>query len=238
MDNKILKKLKNIFIKSKEKIYRTLGIRSKIYKIAYKRWSNSSESYSSGPGTRLEYIKNPYIDEVEKYCKEKYLMGKVFVDLGCGDFEIGSEICKFSSKYIGVDVVEEVIKQNRKNYEIDNVNFMKKDIVKEDIPDGDVAFLRQVLQHMSNEEIKSVLEKIKKYKYIFITEHYPGNENVNEKNLDIETGSGTRLSKDSAVYLTEEPFNLKESALSEILSVKLRNPLKGYVKTFLYKPER
>ena len=36
------------------------------------------------------------------------------VDLGCGDFVIGSKLRKFCNKYIAVDIVDELINFNKK----------------------------------------------------------------------------------------------------------------------------
>ena len=131
------------------------------------------------------------------------------VDLGCGDFSIGSEIRKYCGKYIAIDIFDDLIDYNKKFYKNYDVDFKVLDITKDELPKGDICFLRQVLQHLSNENIKKFLNQMKgKYKYLVLTEHLP-NKKIFKSNKDIITGPEIRLYKNSGVILTESPFNLK-----------------------------
>ena len=83
------------------------------------------------------------------------------------------------------------------------------DITTDELPLGDVCFVRMVLQHLSNESIKNFVNLVKnKYKYIIISEHYPSSKNF-IANIDKPTGPDIRLYDNSAVVLTLPPFNLK-----------------------------
>ena len=83
------------------------------------------------------------------------------------------------------------------------------DITYDQLPPGDVCFVRQVLQHLSNESILNFLKIIEnKYKYLVVTEHFPSSKNF-VANLDKPNGPDVRLYDQSAVILTEPPFNLK-----------------------------
>jgi len=42
---------------------------------------------------------------------------------------------------------------------------------REALPEGDICFVRQVLQHLSNDQIAGVLPKLGKFRWCFITEH-------------------------------------------------------------------
>lgn len=46
-------------------------------------------------------------------------------------------------------------------------------IVEDDLPRGDVATVRQVLQHLSNTQIGAALPKLARYKHVIVTEHVP-----------------------------------------------------------------
>jgi hypothetical protein len=78
--------------------------------------------------------------------------------------------------------------------------------------------IRQVLQHLSNQEIKKILANVKKYKYLLITEQYPNPKKQVIPNLDIPHGPDVRLHFDSAVFLNEPPFNLPK--VEQLLDVE------------------
>ncbi len=131
------------------------------------------------------------------------------VDLGCGDFSIGSKIRKLCDNYIAVDIFDKLIYFNKKKYADLNVDFRILDITCDELPSGDICFVRQVLQHLSNKSIIKFIKAIKnKYKYLIITEHFPPIKNF-VANVDKPTGPDIRIYDKSAVILTAPPFNLK-----------------------------
>ncbi|MFD2518270.1 hypothetical protein [Salinimicrobium flavum] len=105
------------------------------------------------------------------------------------------------------------------------------DIARDALPSGDCAILRQVLQHLSNAEIKSVIEKLYDFKYITLTGHLP--EEDFEHNLDIISGQGIRLKKQSGVELSAPPFNFKAKEEKHLLTVPAPG-FKGVLVTTLY----
>jgi len=203
-------------------------------------WGKSDREFNSGTGTTEEEIVSPYISMVAEKAVIEGFKGSVFVDLGCGDFRVGSQLVPFCSEYIGVDIVESLIKRNRVTYGTEQLKFLCLDIISDKLPDGDVCFLRQVLQHLSNKQIASVLGKVDKYKWVFITEHLPGDNPAITPNLDKVHGSHVRVYDNSGVYLSHAPFNLPKQKLENVLEVPGRGlglcRDQGIVRTWLYKP--
>ena len=113
----------------------------------------------------------------------------------------------------------------------DNLEFQCLDIAKDELPVGDCIILRQVLQHLSNIEIKGIIQKISSYKYIILTEHIPMDNFTPNKN--IISGQGIRLKHDSGVDLLKAPFNLKIKE-EELLSEIILEGNKGRITTILY----
>jgi hypothetical protein len=105
------------------------------------------------------------------------------------------------------------------------------DIAADDLPSGDCAIVRQVLQHLSNAEIQLILPKLLNFRYLIVTEHIP--EGDFKANLDIISGQGIRLKKKSGVDLLAPPFNLKVKEQKKLLSVKF-NDFNGLILTTLY----
>ena len=68
-----------------------------------------------------------------------------------------------------------------------NVDFRALDFTSEQLPDGDICFLRYVLQHLSNDLIIKFIKLINnKYKYLIVTEHLP-NESF-KPNIEMQRG--------------------------------------------------
>ena len=196
-----------------------------------KLWGNNDSAFYSGIGSHHPDIIMPYIATVSSFLKS--LESPITVcDLGCGDFNVGKELVGFTDKYIGVDIVAPLVKHNSEKFVQENLEFYCLDIAVDDLPRGDVVILRQVLQHLSNSEIQSVLKKLSAYKYLILTEHLPEGDFV--PNKEIISGQGTRLKKQSGVDLTAPPFNFKIKEKKKLLSVLLDDRT-GVIETSLYK---
>ena len=194
-------------------------------------WGGKKSEFYSGLGSHQPETVNPYITVVSNILKGFETPPEV-CDLGCGDFNIGKELVKYSKMYIAVDIVPDLIAHNQKIFEADNLEFQALDIAKDALPSGDVAILRQVLQHLSNAEITSVIEKLYNYKYVILTEHLP--EGEFEPNKDIISGQGIRLKKQSGAILTASPFDFKVKEEKQVLSVPSPS-FGGVLATTLYK---
>lgn len=213
-----------------------------VFTAIYKKnkWGGSRREFCSGPGTDNEQIVSAYISMVSEKAYSENFLGLTFVDLGCGDFRVSKQLLPLCSDYIGVDIVKPLIHRNQEKYGNVLTKFMHLDIVEDELPEGDVCFVRQVLQHLSNRQIFAVLQKLKMYKWIFITEHYPTDNDAIKPNMDIVHGRDVRVYDNSGVYLSEPPFELPVQELREVLEVpgvelvELNNP--GVIRTFLYKP--
>jgi SAM-dependent methyltransferase len=174
-------------------------------------WGSSNDdrdSFSSGSGSHQAHVVATYIGAVEKFLRSLDKKPNV-VDLGCGDFSVGSRLRHLCGNYIACDIVESLIARNRDVYRDLAVDFRVVDITSDELPDGEVVFLRQVLQHLSNELILNAIPRIKsKYNYLVLTEHLPS-PNRFAPNIDKATGPDTRLRFDSGVVLTLPPFNMQ-----------------------------
>lgn len=178
----------------------------------------SEELFFSGPGSHNEDVVSIYVNAILNFLNsfDKKLDA---VDLGCGDFAVGYKTRKYFNNYTACDVVEPLIEFNRGKYKALFVDFLVLDIIKDDLPAGDIVFIRQVLQHLSNKQISEIVYKLtNRYKYIIITEHLPSTNSF-KANKDKPPGADTRLDVHSGVVLTLPPFNLKvqsESILCEV----------------------
>ena len=143
-------------------------------------WGSNNTPFYSGDGSHDTEIIEPYIQTVINFLK-KFSPFLTVCDLGCGDFNIGKEIAPFSSKYIAIDIVDELILYNQTKYQNENISFKCLDIAAEALPKTECVIIRQVLQHLCNAEIESILKKLHQFKYIILTEHLPDGEFIPTK---------------------------------------------------------
>lgn len=205
------------------------------------KWGGAPGEFCSGSGTVNKQIVSPYITMISEKAYSEGFKGLTFIDLGCGDFRVGEQLLPLCSNYIGVDIVKPLIDRNQEKYGNAATRFTHLNIVEDELPNGDVCFVRQVLQHLSNQQIMAVLQKFKNYKWVFITEHYPTDNVAIKPNLDKVHGSDIRLYENSGVYLEKPPFGLPPHALKQVLEVPVVDIGKandqGVIRTFLYKPK-
>lgn len=194
-------------------------------------WGEGYQSdFYSGIGSHHPNLVKPYVEEVSSFLTtfEKPI---VICDLGCGDFNIGKELVNYTKRYIAVDIVEELIEHNRQTFNEESVEFRCLDIAEDDLPIGDCALLRQVLQHLSNREIERIVRKLADYQYVILTEHLPQGKFT--PNKDIISGQGIRLKKQSGVDLLAPPYNLKVKGERRLLSQPAVES-KGIIVTTVY----
>lgn len=194
-------------------------------------WGGEEFDFYSGEGSHSIEFVQPYIEVLVSFLSgfEDRL---TVCDLGCGDFNVGNQLVKHTKRFIGVDIVPELIERNKLLYKAENLEFNRLDIAKDELPPADCAILRQVLQHLSNKEVLQVVEKLTLYKYVVLTEHVP--EGKFEPNVDIISGQGTRLKKKSGLIITAPPFNLDVKTENLLLSIPLEDG-KSVIETKLYK---
>ncbi|MBU2929098.1 class I SAM-dependent methyltransferase [Winogradskyella psychrotolerans] len=193
-------------------------------------WGGKDFDFYSGSGSHDANIVAPYLECVSTFLKS-HNNALTVCDLGCGDFNIGKHLTKYTQRYIGIDIVENLIERNKKLFKAENLEFYGLNIVDDELPKADCIILRQVLQHLSNAEILKIVKKLPKYKYIILTEHLP--EGNFTPNKDIISGQGIRIKKQSGVDVLAAPFNLKIKKV-KILNEIIPEDNKGVIVTTLY----
>lgn len=189
-------------------------------------WGGKPGEFFSGEGSCGKYAE-VYSEAVEKFIRENNV--KSVVDLGCGDFQIASMFVYDDFHYTGCDIVPDLIEHLEKNFGSEKISFRQVNIIEDELPDGELCLIRQVLQHLSNSEIGRILENCKKFKYLIITEHYPAPNDELVPNIDIPHGPDMRLHYDSAVVLDKPPFN--ETGVKLLVEIEAEDDTR--IKTFL-----
>jgi Methyltransferase domain len=183
------------------------------------RWGGRPGTFCSGDGSHETSIVAPYVAAVTAELVRIGAASMTAIDLGCGDYSVGRQLSPFCGQYIGVDIVKSLVAHNQAAFGVHNVSFHHANIIDDAIPDGDVCFVRQVLQHLSNEQIAAVLPKLNKFRRCFITEHHPSPNRLRLANQDKSHGENIRVSSGSGIFLDQPPFNIPAARYDLLLEV-------------------
>jgi hypothetical protein len=155
----------------------------------------------SGIGSSIECAKE-YLLFLQRFVVENDI--RSIIDLGCGDFNLMRHFDFTGITYLGVDIVEFVIQDNIIKYKTDNINFVNSNVVTY-TPSSkyDLVIIKDVLQHLSNENITLLLKNIDYAPIAVVT------NDVTSNNGECVNG-GYR-----GVNLNIPPFNIETKKLYE-----------------------
>lgn len=127
------------------------------------------------------------------------IQATTMLDAPCGDYFWMKGVSLDLESYIGVDIVKEIIDQNRRRYGGRGKQFFGKDITKDRLPRVDCILCRDCLDHMSFEHVFRALENFRQSgaKYLLATTYTERTHND-----DIVTGAAWRPTN-----LQQPPFS-------------------------------
>jgi SAM-dependent methyltransferase len=169
--------------------------------------------FCSGDGSVREEAVGPYCAMVRDFIAANNI--RRVVDLGCGDFAVGSRLIGPAVHYVGIDVVPDLIRYNQECFGAPGIEFRCINIIDDPLPPGDLCLVRQVLQHLSNAQILKTLESLRRYRHVIATEHVYVGAGV-RRNRDKPQGPGTRIPRRSGVFLESSPFNCPAKLMLEV----------------------
>lgn len=158
----------------------------------------------SGPGSD-PLVTAPYVEAVRGFIAARGITS--LVDLGCGDFRVGAQLLTPGLRYYGVDIVSRVIEVNTKTHATPAVTFMCLDAISEELPRADLCLIREVLQHLSNDQIARILHRCRAFHYVIVTESVAAPDRFTTPNVNIGHGPNTRADIGSGVVVNAPPFD-------------------------------
>ena len=140
---------------------------------------------------------------------------KSLLDIPCGDFNWMKDVDLRLDSYFGAEIVDEIVRSNRRQFANDWRQFATLDITKDPLPTADLILCRDCLVHFSFEDIFLALENIDRgnSKYL-LTTTFPSIRT----NRDILTGQWRPLN------LQAPPLNFPEP----IILINEQCPEKAY----------
>lgn len=95
---------------------------------------------------------------------------RTVVDVGCGDWQLGSLLDLSGVQYTGVDVVPSVVAANTTRYGRAGVAFAVVDARTGELPPADLLLVKDVLQHWPNDDVWAFLARqLPRYRYVLAT---------------------------------------------------------------------
>lgn len=164
---------------------------------------NSSES-PSGPGSELVNTRN-LMEELPLVLRDFNISS--LLDLPCGDFNWMQHVNLSGVRYIGGDVVSEIVERNNALYSNEQRTFKLINLLSQDIalPKVDAVFCRDCLVHLPLTDIFIALQNICQSGALYlITTHYSFLRY--SANSDIEMGQWRRLNLEIAPFFFPPPL--------------------------------
>lgn len=168
----------------------------------------SAES-ASGPGSQLNQT------EVVRRAVSPLLreLGvRSLLDAPCGDFHWMSTGELGVDRYVGLDIVEEIIDENRRRYGSAGREFLVRDIVTDPVDRVDLILCRDCLVHLSFHEIRRAVRNFKRSgsEYL-LTTTFPGRG----KNHDTASGGWRPLDLQAKPFGWPPPLTLIDEGCTE-----------------------
>jgi len=188
-------------------------------------WGNNlnvNYNGSSGPGSDIDFNKDTYVPFLRKFINDNKIIN--IVDLGSGDFKCGNLIYDdLNVYYTGYDAYKKLIDYNSTKYLFPKYRFIHLDFCnnKENIINGELCILKDVIQHWSLDNIYSFLDYLvenKKFKYILICNCCAQSEN----DTDIQNGGWRQLSCDYFPLKKYNPRKLYNYKSKEVCVIEIK----------------
>jgi hypothetical protein len=135
----------------------------------------------------------------------KELGVRTILDIPCGDFFWMKDLPLDVDRYIGADIVRDLIAANRKKFEAPGRRFIVLDLLTDSLPTVDLILCRDCLAHFAHHNIERALTNVKKSnsRYVLTSTYISRNENP-----DITTGSFRPLNLKIAPFRFPNPITI------------------------------
>ncbi len=140
---------------------------------------------NSGPGSDPFY-NLAYRSFLESFLRLNHI-GSI-VDIGCGDWQFSRFINFNGAKYLGLDIVDTLVKRNQKLFGSEDTRFANMPAEFDAIPSAHLLIMKDVLQHLPNAEIIRMREFLfPRFQFCLLTNSFRKLDVPT--NVDIEYGA-------------------------------------------------
>ena len=164
----------------------------------------------SGPGSSLEQTQE-IIRQLPAFLQKFKI--KSMLDIPCGDLNWMKEVDLSGIRYIGGDIVPEIIESNQSRFPSSKYEFELLDLTSSKLPTVDLVFSRDCLVHFSFEDVRQAVKNMKRSgsTYLLTTTFFEL-----EENEDIVTGDWRTLNMQKPPFNFPEPLELLVENCTEL----------------------
>lgn len=179
------------------------------FRSIYRNWFWGDPESISGPGSSLEQtarIRERLPEIIRRFGVSSLL------DIPCGDLNWMRGVDLGVRSYIGADIVDELVEENRRRYGSPGRTFLKLDVTSDPLPRADLVLIRDCLVHFCFDDIFQALANLKQSGCrLLLTTTFPDRD----ANTDIETGNWRPLNLQKEPFLLPEPILLLNEGCPE-----------------------
>jgi SAM-dependent methyltransferase len=156
----------------------------------------------SGPGSTASRGAD-FSDELVALLRR--LDTRVLLDAPCGDFNWAGPVADAVERYLGVDVVPELIARHQQEHTGPGRRFICADLTSDPLPQADVILCRDCLVHFSCPDIEGALRNFQRTgsRYLLTTTFIDRDANV-----DIATGEWRPLNLEAPPFRFPPPLDM------------------------------
>ena len=152
----------------------------------------------SGEGSTAEATA-PYRHIVERFVMSPEV--RRVVDVGCGDWQLGSLVDWNGVRYMGLDVVTSVIAANSRQWGGPRAEFRVADARDTYLPSGDLLLVKDVLQHWPHADVAAFLAReLPRFPYALLTNDLASVHWSGPVNEDIALGQWRTLDLEAVPF--------------------------------------
>lgn len=87
---------------------------------------------------------------------------RTVTDAGCGDFHWQRELPLELDDYVGIEVVDALVRQNQERYGRPGRRFVSLDVIRDPLPRTDLILCRDCLVHLKNRQVVAALRNFRR----------------------------------------------------------------------------
>jgi SAM-dependent methyltransferase len=135
------------------------------------------------------------------------------LDVPCGDFHWMRTVSLGGIRYIGGDIVSELVQKNREAYQTPGIEFRRMDLLTDTLPSADLVICRDGLVHLSNADVYRAIGNLCKSgsDYLLTTTFTD-----RPHNADILTGDWRALNLEAPPFCFPPPLQVFNEECTEL----------------------
>ena len=140
--------------------------RKQVFEKIYEKKKWGSNGTLSGEGTRPEAAAE-YVLYLSNFLIAHPEINSI-LDIGHGDWKMWPDRYFSKFDYTGIDITSSVVDNCIRQFGNDHQRFIEADFLEIELPQADLLLIKDVLIHLSNDDIKKTLGRLSEFKYSIV----------------------------------------------------------------------